>query len=175
MPIDVSKRLVALGVEAAQRLPSKVIDGGHIGDADLWILTQGFAGAFYAIWESLYSVQHNDPVFKAVLDEMRPALKSEYDAVAGVLRKQLSHKAFTATTQSIVEWEENWLNDTIEPVYTHVFAEVVSPMTSKQVTFNEWAQIIMNWWGNKMAEIERVYNRRKANQARLSKTGGKDK
>jgi hypothetical protein len=162
MPIDLTKRLVHMGVEAAHSLPDRVITAGHVRDSDLYILMQGFAGAFYSIWESLYSVQHDDPVFKAVLDNMLKAgFKKEYDGLAGKVRIALSHKALTVTSNPITDWEVDEINDTIEPVYSHEFATITSPTGSRNVSFNEWAKIIMDWWGGKMVEIERDYNRAK--------------
>jgi hypothetical protein len=171
MPLDQTKKLIQYGVEAAKTLPFMASRNGHIRDPELWLLMQGFAGAFYAIWESLYSVQHNDPILKRALDIERADLKVRYDMVAGQLRKRLSHQAFTTSAYNYNDWEVDHFNDTEHPVGGHVFVTWEVDGADVHLSFGDWAQWIMRWWEVQIVDIERRYNRMKSNQDWLDSRG----
>lgn len=154
-----TKRLIDMGMEASRTMPALVVGGGMITDANLWIAMQGFTGAYYAIWESLFAGQDDD-VLRGVLDEMYVDLWAEYQALAGGLRIDLSHKGFTTTTVDRTTWETDYLNDTEHPVYNHAFATIRYSNGEREIDFAEWARHVMGFWYDKIIIIERTYNQR---------------
>jgi hypothetical protein len=162
MVLELSKHLVGKGRAAARTLTRAASPDGRVDDADLWILMHGFAGGFYAIWETLHNVeQQGDALLNEALAEWRDAHRKEYDTRAAELRKLLSHQGKHFTTLPRITWKPDWFNDTEHPVHDHVFATVQSGEDVAEVNLAEWANSIFWWWERQLSEIERIYNRKK--------------
>jgi hypothetical protein len=166
MVLELSKHLVSKGRAAARSLTKAASPDGRIDDADLWILMHGFAGGFYAVWETLHNVeQQGDALLNESLAEWRDAHRGDYDARAAQLRKLLSHHGKHFTTLPRVTWQSDWFNDTEHPVHDHIFAVLESEEGARPVNFPEWANGIFWWWERQLSEIERIYNRKKRRSA----------
>ena len=169
MVLEVAKRLVKLGRDAALRIPRD----GHIHDADLWISTHGFAGGFYAVWETLHNVeQDGDPTMKAAIAAWRATARGDYDKRAGEMRNRITHQGIHLTTQSNLEWEESVDHDTVFPKRVNVFAtRTMADGSMRELSFADWANDLFWWWESQLAEIERIYNRK----VRAAAHGGDDR
>ena len=169
MALEQTKHLIDLSRRAAGSLPAAATPGGVIDDANLYILMNGFAGAHYAIWETLHNVEANaDPVLNDALKTWRNAgAKAQYDDRAGEVRRLMSHQGKHYTTVRTLEWQEDFMNDTEHPVHSHVFAQRTGHHGTRDLTFGEWAHELFWWWWQQIHEIERLYNIAKRSKERL--------
>lgn len=163
MVLERTKQLVEMGRAAADSLTKKAAPQGRYNNAELWILMQGFAGAFYAVWECLHNVElQGNPLLNGALEDWRnKGGRAEYDVKAGQIRRLLSHQGMSYTTYEYMKVEEDWLNDTEHTVLTHVFArQTFADGSSRDVTFDEWAKDIFFWWDRQVRDLEVAYNRK---------------